>query len=110
MGEHKLKICPHCGKELEPKVEEVDYEVQVIQCSPKAAKYVKEVEDINAGCFQSNAQYPFSSLPVGYSFCYPLSKRGSLCSLACIQNKKGEKQFKVIAHKEHGVCEVVRIK
>lgn len=110
MGQHKLKICPHCGKELEPKVEEVNYEVQVIQCSPKASQYVKQVEDINAGCVEDKTKYPFNSLAVGYSFCYPLSKRGSLCSLASIQNKKSDKQFKVIAHKEHGVCEVVRVK
>lgn len=110
MGQHKLKICPHCGKELEPKVEEAGYEIQTIPCSPKAKKYVEPVEDITAGCIEDKGYYPFNSLMVGYSFCYPLDKRGSLCSLACIQNKKGEKRFKVIAHKEHGVCEVVRVK
>jgi len=110
MGEHKLKICPHCGKELEPKVEERTFDIQIIECSPKALEYVEKVEDIESGVIEDKSKYPFNALKVGYSFCYPLSKRGSLASLSTIQNKKSEKKFKVIAHKEHGVCEVVRVK
>lgn len=110
MGEYKLKICPHCGKELEPKVEEINFEVQIIQCSPKASQYVKEVEDINAGCVEDSTKYPFNSLAVGYSVLLSI-KQARLVVFACMYpEQKSEKQFKVIAHKEHGVCEVVRVK
>lgn len=110
MGKHILKICPHCGMELEPTIPIKDYDMQIVECSPKAKQYVKEVEDIAAGVIESKKKYPFDALMVGYSFCYPLGKRASLCTLSSIENKKGSKQFKVIAHKELGLCEVVRLK
>lgn len=106
------RTCPHCGKEIRKKptkdAESVDY--SVVPCSPEAAKHVEPCDNIEAGICPQKGKYPFNTLKIGYSFCELLSKRGKLASVASVHNKKKVKRFKVIAHDDLGLCEIVRIK
>lgn len=109
-----MRTCPHCGESLtKPKAAPVDADevpVACVPCSPKAAKFVQECDDIQAGVTRSKGKYPLDALPIGYSFCELLSKRGKVAASVSMRHKKKDKRFKVIAHFELGLVEIVRVK
>jgi len=109
-----MRTCPHCGESLsKPKAAPVDAEevpVACVPCSPKAQKYVQECDDIQAGVAPAKGKYPLDALPIGYSFCELLSKRGKVAASVSLRHRKKDKRFKVIGHPELGLVEIVRVK